>query len=88
MQVNVTQEHINAGERYDCRNCPVALALREATGRDWYVAPFSALSYNPTWDCIRLEQRIRDFVTDFDNSKDVQPITFEFPIGEPLCEFK
>lgn len=34
MRINVEQRHIDNGIRMSCTKCPVALAIREATGRE------------------------------------------------------
>ena len=37
MKVTVTQKHIDQGERSGIINCPLALALRDATGQPYQV---------------------------------------------------
>ena len=37
MTIHVTEDHIDNGIREDCKYCPVALALNEATNWRWRV---------------------------------------------------
>lgn len=76
MIIHVTQAHIDAGEAAHCCLCPVALALREATGREWKVSGSLAHLDYLTW--IILSHSVRDFIYDFDAGRPVAPFSFRF----------
>ena len=74
MRIEVTQEHIDKGRRHCLRLCPIALALREATGRVWSVS----------FDCLRPHRGrfysanlTRSFMLRFDAGKPCEPFSFD-----------
>jgi hypothetical protein len=79
MLIEVTQEDIDAGKREDCRNCPIALAVKRACPNwlniavSWQV---EADTINGDPIEIQLPQEAEDFVGMFDDGMKVQPFTF------------
>lgn len=82
LKVNVTQEHIDKGERYNTGGCPIAWALRDALPEGccginvhvrvavWFD---DAQVYHQAW----LPRPAQDFVVEFDNGYDISPFSFE-----------
>ncbi len=74
MIVSVTKDHIKRGKRLDCQECPIALALLDATGEN-FVAVGTRISvgyfnrYVATRSCLR-------FIRKFDNGDKVKPFNF------------
>ncbi len=86
MIINVTQAHIDRGREGDCRLCPIALAIHDATG-DWgysvsrrYVLKMSHIE-NKSWV---LPEKARDFILHFDMGVFVQPFSFEIDLPESV----
>lgn len=77
VDVQVTAEDIAEGQRWDCRLCPVARALR----RKYPYASVSPL-------CVELKpgvfgfpsRRMREFISKFDMGKRVEPSRFRLTI--------
>jgi hypothetical protein len=84
MKIKVTQEHINAGIRNNPCKCPLALALNEATGREWYVG---GIWFNHKEKRESTRFRVTDqmwrFIHAFDCESRVEPTEFNVPIEEP-----
>ena len=79
MKIKVTQEHIDNGLRSDCYYCPIALALKDATGFNWYVG--SIYIGNESTVITLLSNTTKDFIWRFDIAAMVIP--FEFDIDIP-----
>lgn len=85
MKIKVTQEHIQFGMRRSRYHCPIALAVKEQTGvllccvdgHETTVREGGLM--DGVWHSIRLPEIARQFVTDFDFLKDVEPFEFELP---------
>lgn len=77
MKIQVTQKHINEGKRGECFNCPIALALLEATGQQWDVSFHMACSWHYN---LNLPEIAQEFIGRFDYEKTVKPFEFELPI--------
>jgi hypothetical protein len=78
-KINVTQDNIDSGTRASYRSCPVAQALHDATGQDWWVAAFSAGNSDRfVTNCkfLELPSCAVDFVESFDKGHSVEPFTF------------
>ena len=73
-EVEVTQEDIDQGVRKDNCNCPVALAVKRATGREDVSVARNTIALGR--DVIFRVKKICDFVFDFDEGKPVEPFTF------------
>lgn len=86
MIVNVTHKHIedsnNAtyweSERSHC--CPVALALNEATGGSWVVAPTKCWRYY-TSSVFALPQEVTLAIHRYDGFGVMEPFSFELEIA-------
>jgi hypothetical protein len=78
--VTVTAEHIAAGKREDCENCPIALAVAEVFAGSPYVDEFTVMITAP--DGSETEFDLPDealrFIEAFDDggAGDVAPFTF------------
>lgn len=82
MTINVTQGHITKGIRGTSVMCPVALAIREATGQIASVHSHKISIYRQVIDSIN-EWRgsppdaVRKFILNFDAGHYVEPFMFE-----------
>jgi hypothetical protein len=82
VKIEVKQEHLTKGERADCQNCPVALALNEATSCYWSVDGISARNCH-TDMYYSLPIEVRTKIGLFDSNVLVKPFSFEFDYEEP-----
>ena len=81
LKVNVTQEHIDKGERYSTSACPIARALKDVLPADSCAVNvraavavwFQNSGYYRAW----LPHSAQDFVVEFDSGQDVEPFSFE-----------
>ncbi len=75
MIVKVTKAHIKCGKRLDCQECPIALALLDATGAlyvsvlDHIEVGFMGTNYPLSRSCAR-------FMRKFDRGQKVKPFNF------------
>jgi len=86
MKITVSLEHIQDGSRFCLNSCPVALALKSATGKTWQATHvelslideenFYALKGSPT------PAEVQAFMQDFDRNLPVAPFTFELEISK------
>jgi hypothetical protein len=82
MLIKVTEDHIKNGRRGSACECPVALAIKEATGcQDVRVGTSRLTIKNLGDDChdFLLPEKVFNFIWGFDHGKKVAP--FEFEIG-------
>ncbi len=89
--VNVTQEHIDNGEKGSGTACPIALCLADLGITDLYVGQFGLYErHNLSDGSTLLGERykvpldVSMFVGMFDNGIDVKPISFEVYLSEHL----
>lgn len=81
MLIRVEQRHIDNGVRGNCRECMVALALRDLLPRVWYVSvdcdliTIGGRSYD-------MPEGVHSRVAAFDEGRPVAPFSFELPIAE------
>ena len=77
LTINVTQKHINDGVRCECKDCPVALALKDAGATD-VIAGFGqmAFSFNGKEYQTPAPHAVVDFIYHYDNGESVAPFTF------------
>ena len=76
MIVKVTREHIENGQKNDCRYCPIGLALKDAgintmTKERWVQNENGWIDTSAT-----LSHRLETFASNFDNGKPVHPFSF------------
>lgn len=83
MKIKVEQRHINAGCRHRCKECPVALAILEATGVEVAVYPISGV-YFGNQVVVGIPWEVSHFIGEFDHGLPVQP--FEFVLDWPPQE--
>jgi hypothetical protein len=88
MIIHVTQKHINKGRRANCRRCPIALAVHEATGETGVVVGSHIRTGVPKADiwpmfipgpkrnCYRMTQACFKFMNAFDRRLPVKPFSF------------
>lgn len=79
-RIEVTQEDIEKGKLGECSACPIALAMRRATGKPFEVGTdIYWLGFD-----LRSERMLPPeaalFVSDFDDKKPVQPFSFEIEL--------
>lgn len=84
MKIKVTQRHINEGLALRCYECPVVLAIRDASDTEamaglttlYTLEKFTGriLTMCPTPD------EVKNFMRSFDGRKPVQPFQFEVPL--------
>jgi hypothetical protein len=80
VRIEVTQEHIDNGKPKLCMSCPVALALKAATG-DWYAwAGPTSVGFNK--EVHRVPTSVQEFMMRYDEGELVQPFAFE--LGDTL----
>ncbi len=81
MVINVTAEHIAKGKRGKCEECPIALALNDATKANWEVNGthvYSLWANNQVTRRLPLE--VANRIARFDEQGEMDPFTFELPI--------
>ncbi len=84
MKVAVAQHHINGGTRGHNTKCALALALADATGKEFFVFHDSCHPVH-TWETRLLRllpPEARRFIEDFDGGVAVEPCEFELPTEE------
>ena len=73
VEIEVTAEHIELGERWNCRRCPIAHAINTALGRMCDVKA-DVVEIDGEW--FELPKKARNFVADFDAGFSVLPFSF------------
>lgn len=90
VDVEVTQEDIASGKRYNSCQCPIAMATKRAVGPG--IDAYVGLGFADLWKAsklvkIRLPESANKFVDAFDSGKPVEPATFPLDIPDHfLCE--
>ena len=81
MKIQVTQEDIDAGKQKDIHCCPLALAIKRATGKEIQVVTdyFDLVTENDT-QTYELPEIAANFRRDFDHCLTVEPFEFELDI--------
>lgn len=82
MVIEVTQEHINNAVPRYVSACPVALALKDATGTPYCVTGPECRKETGI-DYIPLPPEVHEFVKHFDNGEPVGPFVFEVKLCTP-----
>ncbi len=80
--VHVTDLHLVAGTPCNCACCPVALALAEATGRDWIVDGSRAWLRGKPERKVILPRRVGEKVRRLDLGRRVRPFSFALEVPE------
>jgi len=78
--VEVTQDDIDHGERGRCQTCPIALALKRATGEAWSVTDVIVYQVGRP-EYAWLPARAEGFVHRFDDCEQVKPFTFKLKVS-------
>lgn len=79
MKVQVTEDDIRNGVKSNIDRCPIARAIRRATGQGWIVGSICAtIADSAGQRYIILPTCAKRFVFAFDNGMDVEPLDFEF----------
>ncbi len=83
MLIEVTQNDIDEGRRGECELCPVARAIKRASGSHCvYVDPTEVLLgenvLEATWT--KLPEEAAQFIEDYDNMQPVDPFSFNLNI--------
>ncbi len=93
MRIEVTQDDIDHGVRRECDRCPIARALKRATGEAWDVGESNdhqATTCRRGGDrakWLKLPDEATNFMFAFDNGFPVWPFSFEFdPDQQPDME--
>lgn len=80
LKVNVTEDHIARGRRGSTLSCPIALAIREQTGKKPSVGVIIRLDNGET-EWYQASKRAVEFMNKFDTgdpAKPVKPTSFSF----------
>jgi hypothetical protein len=81
MLIQVTQDDIQNGERWNGHQCPIALAMFRAGIRFPSICRNTIMWYEDhEFKAIEPEPLVSKFINDFDNGYSVDPIEFELPI--------
>jgi hypothetical protein len=85
MWIKVTEDHIRRGRRGDVSECAIALAVTEAMERPAYVQ-FHAIVF-PDIDGVvfHLPDAAKRFALDYDEWRQVKPISFEVGLKPQMC---
>lgn len=75
MRITVTQQDIDKGEQGEAKHCPIARALKRATGEQCLVA--SKICFIGDREDIPLPENAQSFVSDFDCGFPVKPFSFD-----------
>ena len=79
MKISVTNKHIDDGIPCDRFQCPLALAIQEATGEyGWNVGMSNA--YSPDVHRLRLPEKAIEFRKTFDCNGPVSPFEFDLDL--------
>lgn len=79
--VNVTQEHIENGQRGDCGLCPVALAFHDAGYPDVQVRCYG-VRLKKGAECLPLPKAVTCWISNFDLLGEGEPFGFELEMSD------
>ncbi len=74
MKIYVRRRHIEGGKRLDCEMCPIALAIKEITGK--YTKVLTAIARVSAAPPFALPHSARRFIQRFDSGEPVKPFMF------------
>lgn len=81
-RVVVSQKDIDEGSRHSARHCPIAVALKRATGKNFAVIGSCAWLGDYYTREFPLPKEVGTFVREFDSGLYVEPFVFEFACEE------
>lgn len=81
--IDVTAEDIRSGVPHKCFDCPVALAMLQATGSHYHVGGSCARKWNDgNSKPVRLPREAVLFIEDLDLGRPVAPFSFTIDLPE------
>ena len=83
--IRVTDDDILFGQARTSQQCPIARAARRRLKGELKVGPWD-IYFTGSPEYIRLPQRARYFVQDFDHFSPVEPINFYITVPEALVK--
>lgn len=84
LTVHVTEKHIREGRRSNCDLCPVALALKDASGKPWNVGYCGAYPADCRSNAF-FPLEVTRFIRAFDAQISVEPFTFTLDLPDGLA---
>ena len=95
MLIEVSQEHIDAGDPGSIGSCPVALALKSKVKCEFLrvytvfgfpIARVRIMNKEPSYKfvCINVSRAVYRFIKRFDRNKPVKPFNFKFELPKEL----
>lgn len=88
MTVIVDQQCIKAGVRREGSKCPVALALRRATGNAWAVGNTSASPVEGEYFELRLPDAVAARIGAFDSTGGMRPFRFDIDLEQAFHDYR
>lgn len=83
MTIHVTQKDIDKGQRFDCKKCPIALAIKRTTHHKCVVGDkLATIHKSGNWYSYQLPEEAQRFVALFDDADIVSPFSFILPKGK------
>ena len=81
MTINVTQEHIQQGKRFDRRHCPVAVAIRDVTDRDVMIyMGWIHFQLSIGWHSHQTHPDMVEIIYHYDVTGEMKPFAFDLEI--------
>ncbi len=80
MRIHVKTQHIEQGKRGWITQCPIALALRDATGKSYTVTGAYISTRDGSYSIP--SRKCRRFVIEFDAGRPVKPFYFTFDTAD------
>ena len=86
-EINVTQDHIDRGQRQNCEECPIALAVKEQfPDKVWNISVEEELFIDwkdgPYGESFIFPEIASAFIVDFDNNQPVGPFSFKVVLND------
>lgn len=88
MTVIVDEQCIEAGVRREGAKCPVALALRRATGNAWAVGNTSASPVEGEYFELRLPDAVAARIGAFDATGGMKPFRFDIDLEQAFHDYR
>ncbi len=77
--ISVTQDHIDAGLRHDCQECPVGLALRDAFNAGEVIVDNDVITVQG--HVLKIPVELSKRIVKFDQDEVMKPYSFSIEIG-------